>query len=99
MIWLERLTDHYKKFALGFGAATAVTSAVFTIFDKPNLLEKAIVSAGAYVACGIGALIWVHIAQTGFTRTRVETHKIADSEIVTRPEGHLAYPAHKCARR
>lgn len=96
---LEKFLEHYRKFAVGLGAATAIAGVVLAIFDKLSTREKAELAAGIYAVCLIGALIWARIAESRYIRRRISADEAGQSSLVIKPEEHLAHVANKFARR
>lgn len=99
MTRLERIIEHYRKFALGFGLATAATGLILAIFDKLNPWQKAAAVAFTYLICGVGAFVWSHMAATHGVKMRINSDEASQGTPVVRPEDHLAHLANQFVRR
>jgi hypothetical protein len=99
MIFLEQLAEHYRKFAIGFGVATAFSAAIFSIFGQLGYLEKTIIVVFVYLLCGSIAYLISRYMQTGFLKARIDNEAAQDASRLERPEEHLAHTANKFARR
>ena len=96
---LERIIEHYRKFAVGFGLATAATGLVLSIFDTLPPWQKAAAVAFTYLICGVGALVWSRMAETHWVKRRISFDEASQGTPVVRAEDHLAHVANRFVRR